>query len=177
MLLNDIIAPGLKVLFVGYNPSIKSEEKGHHFAGPGNLFWTLLADSGLTDHRLNPDQDGLLIYWGLGITNLVARATPGAADLSRQELQEGTLALRNKISFFRPEVVAFLGKDIYRVYLELAMGRPLTWGLQKRLKPDDVPFQVVVPNPSRRSTIPYGMRLRYFIELKGFVEFETKSLF
>jgi hypothetical protein len=85
----DVIAPGLAVLFVGINPGLYSAAVGHHFARPGNRFWPALFESGFTPRLLHPEEDGELPAWGLGITNLVARATAAAAELSEEELRAG----------------------------------------------------------------------------------------
>lgn len=164
----DIVSEGLDILFVGYNPGIRSAGTGHHFAGPGNLFWALLADSGLTDCRLTPEQDHLLLYWRIGITNAVERGTPGSGDLSRAELEAGGAVVRDKVRRLRPRIVCLLGKDVYRAYAGQRPGWPVAWGLQSAAVAAPA-RDFVAPNPSRRSTLPYGVRLRYFRELQGVV--------
>jgi TDG/mug DNA glycosylase family protein len=110
----DVIAPGLRVLFVGINPSLYSAAVGHHFARPGNRFWPALHVAGLTPRLLAPDEEGELLACGLGVTNLVARATATAAELSAAELRAGAAELRSKLRSFGPEAVAFLGIATYR---------------------------------------------------------------
>lgn len=169
MALPDIVMPGLDVLFVGYNPGLKSADTGHHFAGPGNLFWALLADANLTGHRLTWQEDHQLLVWRLGLTNLVARETLGSADLGPDERRSGARVLRHKIAQLNPKIVALLGKDIFRAYRNLPSNAGIAWGIQ----PDGLVtgvWEAVLPNPSRRSTMPYDLRLRYFSELKGLVE-------
>ncbi|NMP22081.1 mismatch-specific DNA-glycosylase [Sulfobacillus sp. DSM 109850] len=159
----------LDVLFVGYNPGMRSEETGHHFAGPGNLFWALLADSGLTGQRLTFEQDRELLFWRIGIVNLVDRPTPGTADLDPIELLQGGLRCRARVDQLRPKVVAFLGKEIFRYYRQMSKSAPITWGIQ----PDGLVagvWEAVLPNPSRRSTMAYELRLRYFREVKQLSE-------
>ena len=73
----DVLAQDLQVLFVGLNPGRKSAARGHNFAGPGNHFWRLLYDSGLTPVEYRPEQERELIRHGLGITNIVSRASRG----------------------------------------------------------------------------------------------------
>jgi len=158
----------LDVLFVGFNPGIKSGETGHHFAGPGNLFWALLADSGLTGRRLTPVQDHDLLFWKLGLVNIVDRVTPGSQDLTVDELVRGATRVRSHVAALSPKVVAFLGKDIFRYYRQMVKSQPVDWGIQ----PDGlVPgvWESLLPNPSRRSTILYALRLRYFQELQHLV--------
>ena len=88
-LVPDVIAENLDVLFVGINPGLYSAAIGHHFGRPGNRFWPALHASGFTPRRLSPFEEHLLPGWGLGITNLAARASARADELSRDELLEG----------------------------------------------------------------------------------------
>lgn len=80
----DVIGPGLRVLFVGINPGLYSAAVGHHFARPGNRFWPALFEAGFTPRLLRPEEDGELLTWGLGITNLVCRTTTAASDPIRR---------------------------------------------------------------------------------------------
>ena len=116
----DVIAPDLRVLFCGINPGLYSGATGHHFARPGNRFWKALAGAGLTDRILAPDEQAELLAAGIGITNLVARTTASAAELSAEELQAGARALAAKAARWRPAWVAFVGLGAYRT----AFGRP-----------------------------------------------------
>ncbi|MGH3321734.1 MAG: G/U mismatch-specific DNA glycosylase [Streptosporangiaceae bacterium] len=109
-----MIGPGLRLLFCGINPSLYSGAVGHHFARPGNRFWKALHGSGFTDRVLSPFDDALLPRFGLGITNLVERATAGAADLSAAEIRGGAERLEAKVRRYRPATVAFLGIQAYR---------------------------------------------------------------
>jgi TDG/mug DNA glycosylase family protein len=110
----DVIAPGLDVLFCGINPGLYSGAVGHHFARPGNRFWPALASSGFTPRRLSAFEEEELLDHGLGITNLVARATATADALDSDELRAGARRLARKVRAFRPRVVAFLGLGAYR---------------------------------------------------------------
>lgn len=109
----DVIAPDLRILFVGINPSLYSAEVGHHFARAGNPFWRLLHAAGLTPELLRPEDDRRLLELGLGITNVCARPTRSAAELSREELRAGAQALHAKIAALRPRVVALVGVTLY----------------------------------------------------------------
>lgn len=111
----DLIAPGLAVLFCGINPGLYSGATGHHFARPGNRFWPALHAAGFTDRQVRPWDESRLLEYGLGITNLVARATATAAEIGRDELQAGRARLERKVRRFRPQVVAVLGIGAYRV--------------------------------------------------------------
>src|SRR5438128_11906563 len=85
----DVIAPGLRVLFCGINPSLYSAAVGHHFARPGNRFWPALHGGGFSDRLLSPFEDRRLLENGLGITNVVDRATATADELTTAELVAG----------------------------------------------------------------------------------------
>jgi double-stranded uracil-DNA glycosylase len=111
----DIIAPDLDVLFCGINPGLYSGAVGHHFARPGNRFWKALYAAGFTDRVLSPFDEAELLDVGLGITNLVERATATADELASDELKRGALRLRRKAARLRPRWVAFLGLTAYRV--------------------------------------------------------------
>jgi TDG/mug DNA glycosylase family protein len=139
----DLLARGMAVLFCGINPGLYSGATGHHFARPGNRFWQALHASGFTDRRLVPSEEHSLKALGLGITNLVARATASAAELDPEELRSGRAALERKVHRYRPGCVAVLGIGAYR----LAFGRPrATFGLQ----PESLGTAAlwVLPNPS-----------------------------
>jgi TDG/mug DNA glycosylase family protein len=110
----DVLVPDLAVLFCGINPGLYSAAVGHHFARPGNRFWPALYRSGLTDRLLSPFEDSTLPCYGLGLTNLVARSTRSAGELSPDELTAGALALREKATAFRPRILAILGVGAYR---------------------------------------------------------------
>ena len=116
----DLLAPGLKVLFCGINPGLYSGATRHHFARPGNRFWPSLHLAGFTPYLVSPWDENLLLEYGLGITNLVARATASAAELTGDELREGRRALERKVRRYRPGWVAVVGIGAYR----MAFGRP-----------------------------------------------------
>jgi double-stranded uracil-DNA glycosylase len=116
----DIVAPELRVLFCGINPSLYSAAVGYHFARPGNRFWPALHLSGFTERQFRPDEQQELLGLGLGITNVVARATARADELSAAELAGGGEALRAKAARLRPRWLAVVGVTAYRV----AFGHP-----------------------------------------------------
>ena len=112
--LPDVLADDLDVLFCGINPSLLSAARGHHFARPGNRFWPALHLAGLTPRLLSPEEDGLLPTFGLGVTNVVARPTRAAAELTAAELREGAAALAELVARHRPRVLAVLGITAWR---------------------------------------------------------------
>jgi double-stranded uracil-DNA glycosylase len=141
--LGPIVGPGLDVLFVGINPSLRSAEVGHHFARPGNRFWPTLHAAGFTPRRLRPDEDAELPAHRVGVTNLVFRPTREAAELTSEELREGAIALERTVRRYQPRLVAVAGLTAYRT----AFSRPrATMGLQ----PHDIGGRPVwvLPNPS-----------------------------
>ncbi|MCF2527249.1 G/U mismatch-specific DNA glycosylase [Yinghuangia sp. KLBMP8922] len=110
----DVIAKGLDVLFCGINPGLMSAVTGHHFARPGNRFWPALHLSGFTPRLYRPDEQDTLTDLGLGITNVVARATAGAAELTKEEYIQGGEILRAKVEKYRPRWLAVVGIGAYR---------------------------------------------------------------
>ena len=110
----DVLGPGLDVVFVGINPGLWSGAVGHHFARPGNRFWKALHGSGFTDRLLAPNEDATLLERSLGLTNLVARTTARADELSADEIRRGALELEERLAPFRPGFVAVLGVGAYR---------------------------------------------------------------
>ena len=133
----DVIAPGLDVLFCGINPGLYSGAVGHHFARPGNRFWKTLHAAGFTPRVLTPFEERELLDHGLGITNLVNRATATADGVSDEELRKGAAALRRKVRRYRPRWLAMLGLSAYRVAFsapragvgptEVSIGGTNTW--------------------------------------------------
>jgi TDG/mug DNA glycosylase family protein len=112
-LVPDVIAPDLRVLFCGINPGLYSAATGCHFARPGNRFWPALHRSGFTPRQYSPAEQERLLELGLGITNLVERATAHADELHAAELREGAERLLEKVLTYRPRRVAFLGLGAY----------------------------------------------------------------
>lgn len=116
--IRDVIAPDLRLLFVGINPGLYSAAVGHNFARPGNRFWKTLHRAGFTETELSPFDERRLLEQRIGVTNIVARATATAAELSSEELRAGAAILRRKIKRYRPAVVAFVGIGAYRTAFE-----------------------------------------------------------
>ncbi|MCP2257285.1 G/U mismatch-specific uracil-DNA glycosylase [Streptoalloteichus tenebrarius] len=110
----EVIAPDLDVVFCGINPSLYSGATGHHFARPGNRFWPALHRSGFTPRQLRADEQHLLLDFGLGITNLVNRATARADELSADELRAGAARVTALARQYRPRVIAMVGITAYR---------------------------------------------------------------
>jgi TDG/mug DNA glycosylase family protein len=111
----DVIAPGLDVLFCGINPGLYSGATGNHFARPGNRFWPALHLSGFTPRQLHPSEKEELLTLGLGITNVVARTTARADELTAEEIVAGGRSLRRKVRRYTPRYLAVLGLGPYRL--------------------------------------------------------------
>ena len=146
--LRDRIRPGVRVLFVGINPGVRSALTGHHFAGFSNRFWKLLYDSRLVPEPISFEDDDRLPEWGYGITNIVPRPTPGIDTLERHEYVAGRVTLRRKILRHRPAVVALIGIAVFRAMFPerkdaVALGRQ-----EERIGSSEV---FVLPNPSGRN--------------------------
>jgi TDG/mug DNA glycosylase family protein len=138
----DVLADDLDVVFCGINPGLWSGWSGTHFARPGNRFWPALHRSGFTPRQLDPAEQDLLPSYGLGITNLVDRASARADELTPEELIEGGARLVAKIEARRPRWLAVVGVTAYRT----AFGHPkAAVGPQDDLGAAHV---WVLPNPS-----------------------------
>ena len=141
--IEDVIAPGLRVLFVGINPGLYSGWSGHHFARPGNRFWPTLHAAGFTPRLLHPSEERELLAYGCGITNFVNRATATAAELMADELVAGGERLLRIAETHRPRSVAILGITAYRT----AFARPKARLGRQIESLGDTPLWVL-PNPS-----------------------------
>lgn len=157
--LKDRLRPGLRVMFVGINPGVRSALSGHHFAGYSNRFWKLLFDAGLVPEPITYKDDDRLHEWGFGITNLVPRATPGIDTIDPDEYVAGLKTLRAKVRKYRPDVVALIGvslaRSIFGVKGPIALGE-----FHDRLEGARV---WVLPNPSgRNANFTYAEMRRAF---------------
>jgi double-stranded uracil-DNA glycosylase len=150
----DVVAPELRILFVGINPSLPSAIAGHHFATRANPFWRLLHAAGLTSVLLRPDEDAALLALGLGITNVCARPTRSAAELERAELRAGAERLAAKIAALRPRVVALVGVSLAPLVLPRNTA-PGPGAKRARLADARV---YVLPNPSGLNAAYPGFR-------------------
>lgn len=149
LVLPDYIRPGLRIMFVGINPGLRSAAIGHHFAGYSNRFWKLLFDSRMVRGPLGPTDDFRLLEWDLGLTNVVARATAGIDLLTARDYELGAARLRRLISRNRPRVVAILGITAYRQIFRLPSAQPVSLGKQTHTLAGISVF--VLPNPSGRN--------------------------
>ncbi len=154
----DHLRKSLKIIFVGYNPSLRSGETGHHYANATNRFWKVLYLAGLTPREYKPQEDALLLELGYGLTNIVSRPTRAAAEITREEYQTGRLILKDKLEFYRPGIVCFVGKGVYQAY---SGQRQTSWGFQPQQCVAGVQ-DFVAPSTSGLVRMPLEELLRIF---------------
>jgi len=164
--LRDRIQPGVRVLFVGINPGVRSSLTGHHFAGYSNRFWKLLYDARLVPDPITFVDDDRLPTWGYGITNLIARPTAGIDTLRRDEFSAGRARVVRKVRRYQPAVVALVGITVFRAMFPDHKGA-VSLGLQlERLNGAAV---FVLPNPSgRNAAFSYAEMLAAFRALRRY---------
>lgn len=158
-----------RLLLVGINPGLNSGTVGHHFAGNGNPFWRLLHASRLTPVLLPYEDDQRLATFGVALTNLCARTTRTAAELTRAEIDAGRAILADKIARWRPAVVAFVGLTLYSLYFGKAASTPGAGAKPEVIAGARV---FVVPNPSGlNASFPgFAHKLVWFRRLRAFVD-------
>ena len=147
-MIQDIIAPDLRVVFCGINPGLSSAHQGFHFANPTNRFWKVIHLAGFTQRQLAPQDEKHLLDTGCGITALVSRPTVTAAEVTREELRAGGEALEEKILSYQPQSIAILGKQAYTQAVGI---RKVDWGRQDKTIGNTQLW--VLPNPSVLSRI------------------------
>lgn len=163
----DILTPGLIVVFVGFNPGARSAETGHHFAGYSNKFWKLLHAAGFTPRQLKAEEDGQLPEFGCGITNIVARPSRTAAEISKAEFREGRTVLTEKLTRFRPLTACYAGIGVYK---EFVAKSAVNCGRQpESVVPGVIDF--VVPSPSGLNRLLFSEQLAYYQELHELCRF------
>ncbi|MGQ0535882.1 MAG: mismatch-specific DNA-glycosylase [Methanobacteriota archaeon] len=160
--LADVVAPRLRTLFVGINPGIETARRRHHFANPGNPFWRLLSESALTPRLLRPDEERAMLALGLGLTNVVSRATAGAADLVAEDVRRGRERFAILVRRVRPRGLAFVGKQPFR--MALARRGPVAHG--EVAEPYLGAGCFVLPSTSpANAAVPYREKLLWFRRL------------
>ncbi|MBP2655163.1 MAG: mug [Firmicutes bacterium] len=158
----DIIGPGLKILFIGFNPGTRSAQTGYHFAGHSNKFWKLLLASKLTPRLLRPDEDEALLAFDYGITNIVARPTRAASEISKDEYRKGRLILKEKLIFFSPRIACYTGIGVYK---EFSASPQISCGLQPTSTIPNI-ADFVVPSPSGLNRISFDEQLAFYQRLR-----------
>ena len=127
-MITEKLTAGLRIIFIGFNPSIRSFETGFNYNGKNNRFYTILHQSGLTDRYYAPSESPkLLVDYGYGFTNIVTRPTKRADELTTEDYAEGRITLRSKLEHYRPRIACFVGKGVYQRFTKQAN---LPWGFQ-----------------------------------------------
>lgn len=162
----DVLAPGLRILFIGFNPGMRSAETGHHFAGHSNRFWKLLFASGLTPRQLRPEEAGTLPQYGYGITNIVSRPTRAAAEITKDEYRQGREELKVKLSRYRPCIAAYAGIGVYQ---EFSARKEVACGQQSEAMVEGI-IDFVLPSPSGLNRMLFDDQLQYYLSLRQLAE-------
>lgn len=164
----DHLDHGLQILFIGFNPSIRSGEVGHHYANPRNNFWRILHQSGLTPRLYEAWEDGKLLKLGYGFTNIVARPTRGIDDITREEYNEGRELLRSKLEQYRPKIACFVGKGVYK---EFTRRTKADWGFQGNIPPKvDGVLEFVAPSSSGLVRMPMNEIVGIYRRLADYIQ-------
>lgn len=169
--LEDYLEMNLDIVFVGINPSLMAAHRGRYYAGPGNHFYKLLHESGLTPRFVNFEEDYKLLHYGIGLTNIVTRATRSAADLKRTEIKEGAKVVEEKLKLYKPKVAVFNGKCIYEVFANISSKSKFYFGLQPE-RIDDTAIWVTPSSSARCAHFPRMVdKLHFYTALKKYLHF------
>ena len=162
---SDLLAPDLRLLFCGYNPSLASGRSSYHYAHPGNRFWRVLYAAGITARPYRPEEDARLLEWGIGFTNLCPRPTRRADELTREEIRAGSEVLRAKLERLEPRAVAYTGIGVYRWFRATSR---VSWGVQDAPAVPGV-IDVVVPSPSGLNRMLFKELVEHYRVLAPFL--------
>ena len=160
----DLLRPGLDLLFCGYNPSLHSGHTGHHYAHPGNRFWRVLCAAGITDRLYAPEEDEKLLDLGIGFTNLCSRPTRRADELTREEIRAGAEKLHVRLEELKPRAVAYTGIGVYKWFRATSK---VGWGLQEHPVVLGV-TDIVVPSPSGLNRMRFEELVEHYRALSPF---------
>jgi TDG/mug DNA glycosylase family protein len=164
--LKDILDYNLKIVFIGYNPGLKTSQTGHHYAGTSNRFWKLLFESGMTPYKFRPEEDRKLLELGYGSTNIVSRPTRSAAEITKKEFKEGAVILKDVLKKYRPQIAAYMGIGVYKIF---SGKKDIKSGLQEEsVVPGTIDY--VCSSPSGLNRTPYSEQLECFRGLKKLIE-------
>jgi TDG/mug DNA glycosylase family protein len=167
----------MRALFVGINPGVRSALTGHHFAGYSNRFWRLLFESGLVPQPVTAEDDVRLPDWGYGVTNLIARPTPGIDTLRVDEYLVGARVLRRKVRTWQPPVMALVGVTLFRSLFPKAARTSPVIGLREHPAERFEGTRVfVLPNPSgRNANYSYAEMLEVYARLNRYLDSVIKN--
>lgn len=162
--LPDYLRPGLKLVFVGFNPGESSARVGHYYAGRGNQFWNFLFESGLVSERLDPEDDHRLLEFNIGLTDVVKHWSKSSSSLSAADYEDGIPRLREKLKCARPRIVAFNGKTAD----ERFRGRPARLGPQRE-RIEGARVFVLPCTSGRNGSLTRAGKLAYFRRLARWI--------
>lgn len=169
--LQDYLEMNLDLVFVGINPSLMAAHRGRYYAGPGNHFYKLLHESGLTPRLVSFEEDYKLLQYSIGLTNIVERPTRSAADLKRTELKEGSKVVEEKLKLFKPRIAVFNGKCIYEVFAHITTKSKFYFGLQPE-RVGDTAIWVTPSSSARCANFPRMVdKLHFYTALKKYLHF------
>ena len=170
--LPHLLRPGLRVVFIGYNPAIFSAEAGHYYARPGNMFWRHMSASGIAGRDVTYLDDQLLPEEaGIGFTDLCCRPTVRAGELTRGEIAEGALRLHSELLEYQPDIACFSGRGIYQHFGRYALGLAAkdlaqrTYGEQPERFGATIPW--VIPSSSGLASKWHKERLEWLLKLNA----------
>ncbi|XP_053985998.1 G/T mismatch-specific thymine DNA glycosylase-like isoform X1 [Hylaeus volcanicus] len=167
--LPDYLENDLDIVFVGINPSLMAAYRGRYYAGPGNHFYKLLHESGLTPYYLSYDEDYKLLRYGIGLTNIVSRPTKSSADLKHTEIKEGCKIVEEKLKIYKPKIAVFNGKCIYEVFASKTVN--FNFGLQPE-SIENIAFWVTPSSSARCANFPRMTdKLHFYTALKKYLRF------
>ena len=161
----DVLAPDLRIVFVGINPGRVSAAAHAHFANPRNDFWRLLAEAGITSRLYEPAEQFELLQEGIGLTNAAVRTTAGSSDLRRSDFAGAAERLERIATELSPGWIAFVGKEAFRG----TFGERPALGRQERSLGRTSLFVLPSTSPAN-AAVPWEERLRWFRELRRSVE-------
>ncbi|WP_024832249.1 mismatch-specific DNA-glycosylase [Ruminiclostridium josui] len=172
--LPDILAPGLKVVFIGYNPGLLSAKNRHHYSHKSNRFWRFLYESGLTPVRFQPEDDRKILELGYGSTNIVDRQTKAANEISTDEVIEGSANLYRVLDTLKPRIACYVGIGVYRAYASSILKVPASGvnvkpGLQSRSILEDT-LDFVCYSTSGLNSVPFEEQRKCFADLKKLLD-------
>jgi len=128
-MITEKLSPGLRVVFIGFNPSLRSYERGFNYAGRNNRFYQILYLAGLTDRLCSPEDSATFAEdYGFGFTNVVSRPTRRADEITAAEYRAGAAELRLRLRHVRPRFACYVGRGVYAAFV----GRTRTqgpWGI------------------------------------------------
>lgn len=169
--LEDYLETNLDIVFVGINPSLMAAHRGRYYAGPGNHFYKLLHESGLTPRFVSFEEDYKLLQYSIGLTNIVSRPTRSAAELKRTELKEGSKIVEEKLRLYKPKIAAFNGKCIYDVFAGITAKSKFYFGLQPE-RIGDTAIWVTPSSSARCANFPRMVdKLHFYTALKKYLHF------